>query len=111
MIAPQSVEEVAAIPIIPLASQVAAAATDMSTSSHLESSLSRVTKSPKAIVAPHVPVTVIQLYFPSALHAGSRATDVFSASVIVPPVVNAEGVVSVGLVSVFPIYNSSFCKE
>lgn len=62
--------------------------------------MSNVTRSPKAIVAPPVPVIVIPVYLPSALHAGSKAMLVFSASVIVPPVVNADGVVKVGLVSV-----------
>ena len=79
-----SEEEVTAIPSKPLASPVAAAATEMSTNSHLESSLSSVTKSPKAIVAPPVPVTVIPEYLPSAEPAGSRAMEVFSPSVMLP---------------------------
>ena len=40
------------------------------------------------------------MYLPSAEPAGSRAIEVFSARVITPPVVNADGVVSVGEVKV-----------
>lgn len=82
--APPSVDDVTAIPRIPRASPVAAAATLISTSSHRESSLSSVTRSQKAIVAPPVPVTVIPLYLPSAEPAGSSPMEAFSANRYVP---------------------------
>ena len=84
------------IPITPLASQSAHATEFASTNSRLLSVGSKYISFQKANVAPAVPVMVIHVYFPSALRDGSNAMLVFSASVIVPPVVNADGVTSVG---------------
>jgi hypothetical protein len=72
---------------MPLASQVAAAATLISTASRLLSSLSNVTRSPNACEYQDTQVIVIQLHFQSALNAGSNCTDAFSHKTILPVIV------------------------
>lgn len=82
-----SVQADTTIQSIHLASPVAAAAALISTASRLESSLSNVTRSQNACEYQLTQVTVIQLYFPSALQAGSNANEVFSHRVIFPVIV------------------------
>jgi len=97
---------VQAVPSVPADTTIAAitgqavAEASASIISRLLSATAKYTRSQNACVYQAVQVTVVPVHLPSALQAGSNAIPVFSANVIVPPVVNAEGVVSVGEVSV-----------